>query len=167
MRVDDLRDFFWGQLRIPVLVQILFFFLILVVVILLEMLLMVRVLTKVTIVLLKRIASEVHLYIIGHDVLNVAHYVGSGGSGCGNGSVVWDCELVDGDSGNSNSPITLAINSKGVPWIAWENDQQGELRVAARDGTFSTSCDDADWTCAMVKDVTNNDNGDPDIAFDK
>jgi hypothetical protein len=93
--------------------------------------------------------------------LKVAHYVGSGGSGCSIGST-WDCDSVDvsGDTGNGNS---IAIDSAGNPWVSYYDSSNSKLRVARYVTSSGSGCNDSAWTCVDV----NNINGQfSSIAFD-
>lgn len=63
------------------------------------------------------------------DDLELARYVGEGGSGCKSGVTAWTCSEVSiaGDRGKVPS---LAFDSSGTPWIAFFDETNDDLGVA-------------------------------------
>ena len=94
--------------------------------------------------------------------VSVARYAGTGnGSGCT--SVDWICEQVDNTATVTGVGLSLAVDSTGTPWIAYQNDTDDDLVVAVRDGGNS-GCSDADWSCEDV-DVTDSTGNQASIAI--
>ena len=61
------------------------------------------------------------------STLNVAKYVGSGGSGCS--SSAWKCVQID--SSNSGAFfMSFAFDPNGIPWISYSDASIGYLRIA-------------------------------------
>src|SRR5207248_2307169 len=59
----------------------------------------------------------------------VAHFVGSGGTGCGaGGSSAWTCTTVD-SSGTDGQFMSLALDATGTPWMSYLDNSTGKLRV--------------------------------------
>lgn len=82
--------------------------------------------------------------------LRVAHYVGSGGIGCGGSVIAWTCEEVDltGDVGEFTS---IAMDPAGRPWVSYRDVTNGNLKVARYVGADGTGCNVASWTCTVVE----------------
>lgn len=98
--------------------------------------------------------------IISYSPVNtwVAEYVGTGGTGCAGGSVIWKCTQVDNvPSGNTS----LAIDTAGNPWLAYNHggDCDGSpstecsVKVAQYVGTGG-NCVSSEWNCEWVDDPT-------------
>ena len=94
--------------------------------------------------------------------LRVAHYVGSGGTGCA--SSAWTCTSVDttNDVGKHSS---IAFDPSGNPWISYYDATGADLRVAQYVGSGGTGCASTAWTCTAV-DTTNNVGLYSSLAFD-
>ena len=94
--------------------------------------------------------------------LKVAHYVGSGGTGCTSATnpTLWTCETVDDPSDQVGSFSSIAVGPSGDPWVAYRNDTALSIKVAHRVSSGGTGCTSATnptlWTCETVDDTTNN-----------
>jgi RHS repeat-associated protein len=95
-------------------------------------------------------------YLTGAKDLYVAHYVGSGGTGCA--TATWSCTAVDttNDSGWFNS---LAIDNSGTPWVSYVNATSGALRVAHYVTSGGSGCSSTAWTCTTIDSTVSADNG--------
>lgn len=113
-----------------------------------------------------------------NDDLELAHYVGSGGS-C-NGSTAWSCATIDAtgvdNSGDGSgrgwvgAGATLGFDPAGNPWIAYRQDDDATvanrvLRVARFVGAGGTGCATTSWSCTTV-DGTADVGSNPSLAFD-
>lgn len=96
----------------------------------------------------------------GNGLLNVAKYVGSGGS-CSN--TAWSCTTVD-DANSMGEYATIAMDASGRPWIASADDSLIDLRVARYVGSGGTGCADSAWSCVSVE-TTNDVGRGASIAF--
>jgi len=94
--------------------------------------------------------------------LRVAHYVGSGGTGCA--VTTWTCIAVDSTS-DVGSRSSLSIDSSGNPWVSYKDVTNLDLRVARYVGSGGTGCATTAWTCVTV-DSTGDAAGHTSLAFD-
>jgi hypothetical protein len=88
--------------------------------------------------------------------LRVAHYVGSGGTGCASGVTTWTCTTVD-SAGTVGKWASMAIDRTGTPWISYYDATNKYLRVAHYVTSGGTGCALSTWTCTSV--ATANDSG--------
>lgn len=102
--------------------------------------------------------------------LRVAHYVGSGGSGCT--SSAWTCESADTAVASTdifNPSTSIAFGSTGNPWISYNFHNGGtlneDLRVAQYVGSGGTGCGNTTWLCTNVH-ITGNSGSYSSIAVD-
>lgn len=95
--------------------------------------------------------------------LRVAKYVGDGLQvTCSGGSSDWDCDSVDT---GSVAHSTIAMDSNGEAWVAYQESTSLDLRVAHYVGSGG-NCSDAGWDCGAVES-TNSGGVNPSIVFDK
>lgn len=106
-------------------------------------------------------------YYVGNGRLEVAHYVGSGGSGCALSS--WTCTFIDGNGSSQDIgyDTSLAISPTGTPWISYYDNTNNDLKVARFVGNGGTGCltGVTTWTCTSI-DTTNDVGRYTSIAFD-
>jgi hypothetical protein len=82
--------------------------------------------------------------------LEVAEYVGSGGSGCKAGVTDWLCYDVDTWGTDTGGYTSIAFDESGNPWISNFGDTQ-TLRLAKYVGSNGTGCDAlTTWTCITI-----------------
>ncbi len=102
--------------------------------------------------------------------MRVATYVGSGGS-CG-ANDAWDCEEVHSRSSGEILSPSIALDENGDPWVAFNQNDSGQLWVANYRGTSGGNCDTGGdggsdfWDCTTVDSNGANNGTEPDIAFD-
>ncbi len=94
--------------------------------------------------------------------LRVAHYVGSGGTGCA--SAAWTCTAVE-TTNNVGDYSSLAFDPSGNAWVSYYDQTNSDLRVAHYVGSGGSGCADAAWTCTAV-DTTNIVGFNTSLAFD-
>jgi len=90
--------------------------------------------------------------------LFVAHYVGSGGTGCA--TAAWTCSTVE-SAVIIQYETSLAIDAKGVPWVAYLDNTNAKVKVARYVGSGGTGCAVTSWTCVAVHSAYQ-----PSIGFD-
>jgi hypothetical protein len=85
--------------------------------------------------------------------LVVATHVGSGGTGCGDGSPEWTCLSV-ATTGNVGLDTGIAFDASGSPWVHYWDAQN--LNLARFDlGGAGSRCDlAADWGCTTIHDTS-------------
>ena len=84
--------------------------------------------------------------------LEVARYVGSGGSGCT--SSAWTCTVVNDVANTLGLYTSMVMDSSGNPWVSYQNSTNGSLEVARYDGdAVASGCTSSAWTCTVVNDV--------------
>jgi hypothetical protein len=109
------------------------------------------------------------------NVLVVANYVGSGGTGCATPS--WTCTSVI----TSNSPgleTSIAISQDNTVWVSFRDAIGGydNLSLARYVGSGGTGCSSSAWTCTLVYSFAGDDvssggsiavdnSGNPSIVF--
>ncbi len=81
--------------------------------------------------------------------LNLATYVGTGGTGCTAGVTDWTCEAIDGKDIDTGGQTSIDFDSGGNPWIS-EFEGTQTLRVARYVGSGGTGCISTKWTCTYV-----------------
>lgn len=83
--------------------------------------------------------------------LRVAHYVGSGGTGC-SATSAWTCATIV-SSGGAGVWADLAIDSAGALWMSYVDGNTGFLWVAHQTSTTGSGCSgatDTTWTCTKI-----------------
>ncbi len=98
--------------------------------------------------------------------LNLAKYVGSGGSGCGSaGSSAWSCEVIH-DFISAPSEISIEYKSNGDLWVAYKdtNTLYGARYVGSGGSGCAGATNSALWFCELIHDGTYGDNA--QIQFD-
>lgn len=106
--------------------------------------------------------------------LEVAEYVGSGGSGCKTGVTDWLCYDVDTWGTDTGGYTSIAFDASGNPWISNFGDGQ-VLRMAKYVGSNGTGCVAlTTWTCYTIDTNTSvgryttlkfDQNGDPWVSY--
>lgn len=111
-------------------------------------------------------------WISYHDITNldmrVARYDGDGSSSGCTASVAWTCELVGAGDEDAANGTSIAIDSTGAPWIAFQHKAwlESQTSYARYVGSGGTGCNVGTWTCVNLD--TNPWQGDkPSIAFDR
>lgn len=96
--------------------------------------------------------------------LVVATHVGSGGTGCGDGSPEWTCVPV-AKTVNVGLDTGIAFDTDGNPWVHYWNNQN--LNLARLDpGGGASRCGLAtNWECTTIHDVSDNVGEYGSIAF--
>jgi hypothetical protein len=64
------------------------------------------------------------------STLRVAHYVASGGTGCGGSPTDWSCTTVDDPANNVGGNISLAFDQTGSPWVGYYDSSAFAVKVA-------------------------------------
>jgi hypothetical protein len=85
-----------------------------------------------------------------NDNLEVAKYVGSGGTGCA--TAAWECSTVDSTDSVGNYPF-IAFDSTGVAWISYQDFTANTINVAKYTGSGGTGCAIASWTCTGLDSI--------------
>lgn len=88
--------------------------------------------------------------------LRVAHYVGTGGTGCAAGNTAWTCVTVD-STGDVGMYPSLQLDFENRPWVSYYDNTNKALKVAHYVGTGGTGCALTTWTCTTVNST--NDSG--------
>lgn len=90
------------------------------------------------------------------DNLGVAHYVGSGGTGCASGVTDWECWVVD-TTGYTGKHSDVAINNEGEVYVSYQynattenGDTGGTLKIAQYVGSGGSGCASSSWTCTAI-----------------
>jgi hypothetical protein len=87
------------------------------------------------------------------DVVRVARYVGTDGSGCASGSTRitdWACMSV-----STGTEGSIAIDSAGRPWLTWvDAASPNDLHAGRYVETGGTGCMDSSWSCETVDNAT-------------
>ena len=84
--------------------------------------------------------------------LVVAIHLGSGGTGCGDGSPEWTCVQV-AKTGNVGLDTGIAFDSGGFAWVHYWNNQNLNLARLDPGGAASRCGTDTDWECTTIHDV--------------
>jgi hypothetical protein len=100
----------------------------------------------------------------GSGNITVAHYVGSGGSGCV-ASPAWTCVTVAVVSAGLGSFASITLDAAGIPWVSYTDGSSKTLSIAHYVGFGGTGCNVSSWTCASV-DTSGSVGGYPSIAID-
>ncbi len=84
--------------------------------------------------------------------LRLSYYDGdSTSSGCGGGSNAWTCEQVDTSATTVGQYASIAVSSKGIPYISYYDATNFRLRVAQYVSAGGTGCTaSAHYTCTTV-----------------
>jgi hypothetical protein len=107
----------------------------------------------------------------GECMLLAAHYVGSGGSGCGTGgSSAWSCTIVDDDTDDTGGYTSIAMDPNNTPWITYYDWTAGSMNLARYVGSGGSGCGSAGssaWLCTVIDDDSGDNTGeDTSLAFD-
>lgn len=97
--------------------------------------------------------------------LVVATHVGSGGTGCGDGSPAWTCVPV-AKTGNVGLDTGIAFDPDGNAWVHYWNTQNLNLARFDPGGTGSRCDLDGDWECTTIHDAADSVGEYGGIAFD-
>lgn len=96
--------------------------------------------------------------------LKVAHYVGSGGSGCA--TTAWSCSTIEAST-LTGEYAHIAIDPAGNPWVSHYDSGNAALRVARYVSTGGTGCGATTaWSCELVDNSSNPGVQGTTIAFD-
>jgi hypothetical protein len=99
-----------------------------------------------------------------NNVLRVAHYVGSAGTGCAN--VAWTCSTI-GSAGLAGEFANIAIDPSGNPWVSHYDSANDALRIARFVGTGGSGCGtNTAWSCELIDNSTSPGVNGTSIAFD-
>lgn len=90
-----------------------------------------------------------------NDRFRVAHYVGSGGTGCdttGVSNTTWSAKFTCTEIGaspanNTGKDLSIGVDASNVPWVSFWNYADGRLRVAKYVTSSGTGCTTTAWTC--------------------
>lgn len=97
--------------------------------------------------------------------LVVATHVGTGGTGCGEGSPEWACVPI-AKTGNVGLDPGIAFDTDGKAWVTYWNNQNLNLARFDADGT-ANRCDlAAEWECTTIHDVSDSVGEYGGITFD-
>lgn len=81
--------------------------------------------------------------------LQVAHYVGAGGTGCDD-TTAWTCETLDTTTWTDYADI--AVGGDGSIWVSYTlGSSTDDLYVAEYVGASGTGCTSSAWTCTAVE----------------
>ncbi len=99
--------------------------------------------------------------------LQVARYVGSGGSGC-TVSAAWDCMVIETDANRYAEGTSIAFDAAGTAWVSYRDVTLASLKVAKYMGSGGTGCSVGTiWSCSTIENDGTNDYGlYNDIAVD-
>jgi hypothetical protein len=92
----------------------------------------------------------------GTTSLKVAHYVGSGGTGCSTaGNTSWDCITVDNTGTSTGENGALAVDHQGHVWVSYRDVTSTNLKVATNyNHPDMAPCTATGWDCTTIADVT-------------
>jgi len=90
------------------------------------------------------------------DLVRIARYVGTGGTGCVGGSGVWRCETVGSPGLLGSAYPGVAFDASGDPRVVFTDFLNGVL-FARRVGIGGTGCGSTDvaWSCEVVESAGN------------
>ncbi|OHA46259.1 MAG: hypothetical protein A2828_00790 [Candidatus Terrybacteria bacterium RIFCSPHIGHO2_01_FULL_43_35] len=98
------------------------------------------------------------------SALEVANYVGSGGTGC-TSTTAWNCTIVDATAALVGHDTSIAFDPSGNAWVSYRNSSSAALKVANYVGSGGTGCTSTAWNCTTV-DATISVGYTTSIAFD-